>query len=246
MHSFRQFTQYISAGITALDKIISFIFKKGEKVKNWEEERLQMVDTQLVKRGIKDKKVLEVMRKVPRHLFVPEEFRQSAYRDCPLSIGEGQTISQPYMVAFMTQSLCLNGNKTVLEIGTGSGYQTAILAELAGSIYTIERIAVLSSEAQRVLKELGYRNVHFKVGDGTYGWLEKGPFDGIIVTAGAPEISQVLVDQLRDWGILVIPVGPRYSQTLYRVIKKGKNVEKEDLTLCVFVPLIGDHGWKSN
>ncbi|MFH0813796.1 MAG: protein-L-isoaspartate(D-aspartate) O-methyltransferase [Pseudomonadota bacterium] len=213
---------------------------------NWEKERLQMVQNQLIRRGIKDERVLEAMRSVPRHRFVPETLRESAYHDTPLSIGEGQTISQPYMVALMTECLRLNGSEAILEIGTGSGYQTAILAELASTIYTIERIDVLSAGAQLVLGELGYENIHFHIGDGTHGWPEEGPFDGIIVTAGAPDISQVLINQLKVNGIMVIPVGSRYTQTLYQVIKRKDKVEKEDVTLCIFVPLVGDHGWKED
>lgn len=213
---------------------------------NWEKERLQMVQNQLIRRGIKDERVLEAMRSVPRHRFVPETLRESAYHDTPLSIGEGQTISQPYMVALMTECLRLNGSEAILEIGTGSGYQTAILAELASTIYTIERIDVLSAGAQLVLGELGYKNIHFHIGDGTHGWPEEGPFDGIIVTAGAPDISQVLINQLKVNGIMVIPVGSRYTQTLYQVIKRKDKVEKEDVTLCIFVPLVGDHGWKED
>ena len=238
----RQCIQSISFGFSVFYKITS-LFKEREKV-NWEEERLKMVDNQIIKRGIKDERVLEAMRKIPRHLFVPIDQRNNAYEDCPLSIGEGQTISQPYMVACMTEALRLQGNEKVLELGTGSGYQTAILAELAESVYTIERIIVLSERARRALKDLNYQNIHFKVGDGTYGWPEEKPFDRIIVTAGAPDISQVLIDQLKENGILVVPVGSRYSQTLYRVIKRKDKVEKENITLCVFVPLIGDHGWK--
>lgn len=213
---------------------------------DWEEQQDQMVNCQLVSRGIKDERVLEAMRKVPRHLFVPEKLRESVYHDGPLSIGEGQTISQPYMVALMTECLDLKGSEKVLEIGTGSGYQTAILAELAEHVYTIERVPILLEKAQQVLRHLGYTTIKFKGGDGTYGWREESPFDGIIVTAAAPDISQVLVEQLNDGGVLVIPVGSRYSQSLYKVTKKGDKIEKEERTLCVFVPLIGEYGWKEN
>ena len=213
----------------------------------WEEQRDQMVRSQLVSRGIKDERVLEAMRKVPRHLFVPKKLRESAYQDGPLSIGEGQTISQPYMVALMTECLDLKGCEKVLEIGTGSGYQTAILAELAEHLYTIERVPILLEKAQHLLTNLGYTTIKFKGGDGTYGWLEESPFDGIIVTAAAPDISRVLLEQLKDkGGILVIPVGSRYSQSLYKITKKGDKIEKEERTLCVFVPLIGEYGWKEN
>ena len=209
---------------------------------DWEEQQDQMVKRQLVSRGINDERVLEAMRTVPRHLFVPEKLRESAYHDGPLSIGEGQTISQPYMVALMTECLDLKGGEKVLEIGTGSGYQTAILAELAEHVYTIERVPILLEKAQQVLTHLGYTTIKFKGGDGTYGWCEESPFDGIIVTAAAPDISQVLVEQLNDGGVLVIPVGSRYSQSLYKVTKKGDKIEKEERTLCVFVPLIGKYG----
>jgi protein-L-isoaspartate(D-aspartate) O-methyltransferase len=213
---------------------------------DWEVQREQMVKQQLVSRGINDERVLEAMRKVPRHLFVPEQLRESAYHDGPLSIGEGQTISQPYMVALMTECLDLKGGEKVLEIGTGSGYQTAVLSELAEHVYTIERVPILLEKAQQVLTHLGYTNIKFKGGDGTYGWNDESPFDGIIVTAAAPDISQVLVEQLNDGGVLVIPVGSRYTQSLYKVTKKGEKIEKEERTLCVFVPLIGKYGWKEN
>lgn len=211
-----------------------------------EEERHQMVENQLVRRGITDQRIMEAMRTVPRHLFVPGESEHYAYHDSPLPIGEGQTISQPYMVALMSQELELKGDETVLEIGTGSGYQTAVLAELVQTVFTIERIADLRSRAEKVLLGLGYTNIQFKTADGTYGWPEQGPFDGIIVTAGAPEIIQPLVDQLKEGGKLVIPIGPRYSQTLCCLKKLHGHIEKKIATLCVFVPLIGDYGWKEN
>lgn len=211
-----------------------------------EKERLQMVEDQLVKRGIGDNRVLEAMRQVPRHRFVSAAQDGAAYHDGPLSIGEGQTISQPYMVALMTEELGLKGRETVLEIGTGSGYQTAILAELAHAVYTIERIAVLSERAQSVLEQLGYKNVWFKIGDGTSGWPEGGPFDGIVVTAGAPEVPEPLIEQLNEGGKIIVPVGSRHSQTLYRIVKRKGKIEKKLSTLCVFVPLIGDYGWREN
>lgn len=210
----------------------------------WDEQRLNMVNNQLVAKGIKSERVLEAMRRVPRHLFVPHELRHCAYQDGPLSIGEGQTISQPYMVALMTEALGLTGGEKVLEIGTGSGYQTAVLAHLSGTVCTVERIAALSQRAQALLGELGYRNIFFQVGDGTYGWPEMGPYDRIIVTAGAPDISPTLVECLEEGGIMVLPVGSRYSQMLYRVVKRKGSLEKEELTLCIFVPLVGEHGWK--
>lgn len=213
-------------------------------VQDSKKERLAMVEEQLRRRGIHDQRLLAVMANIPRHSFVSSDYHLAAYEDRPLPIGEGQTISQPYMVAVMTQSLELKGDERVLEIGTGSGYQTAILAELAKTIFTIERIQELLLRAQKILQELGYENVFFLTGDGTKGWPEKAPFDGIIVTAGAPEIPQTLTSQLAEGGRLVIPVGPRYTQTLYKVTRKRNQFTEEDLTGCVFVPLVGDFGWK--
>ncbi len=206
--------------------------------------RQRMVESQLVPRGIKDKKVLDAMRKVPRHLFVDEALYSQAYGDFPLSIGEGQTISQPFMVAIMTEALELKGKERVLELGTGSGYQTAILAETCYKVYSIERISALASQARKVLDKLGYGNVVVKIGDGTLGWKEEAPFDAIIVTAGAPDIPQPLVAQLNIGGRLVIPVGSEFVQSLIRVRKTEKGIEKEDMGGCRFVKLIGEHGWK--
>ena len=215
----------------------------NKKERDWDLERSQMVGGQLESRGISDKRVLQAMGKVPRHHFVPLESRESAYMDGPLPIGEGQTISQPYMVALMTQCLELKGKEKVLEIGTGSGYQSAILMELARELYTIERIHSLAEKAKKKLSELDYNLFHIRVDDGTKGWPEEAPFDGIIVTAGAPEIPEILVNQLSEGGRLVIPVGSRISQRLYKCIKKvGKCVKEED-TMCIFVPLIGEYGW---
>ncbi|MGD0625095.1 MAG: protein-L-isoaspartate(D-aspartate) O-methyltransferase [Thermodesulfobacteriota bacterium] len=213
-------------------------------MQDFKKERLAMVEEQLRRRGIHDQRLLAVMANIPRHSFVSSDYQLAAYEDRPLPIGEGQTISQPYMVAVMTQSLELKGDERVLEIGTGSGYQTAILAEMAKTIFTIERIQELLLRAQKILQELGYENIFFLTGDGTKGWPEKAPFDGIIVTAGAPEIPQTLTSQLAEGGRLVIPVGPRYTQTLYKVTRKRNQFTEEDLTGCVFVPLVGDFGWK--
>jgi len=210
---------------------------------NCTDERLNMVDVQLVHRGIKDKRVLDAMRKVPRHLFVSSELVSVAYADQPLSIGESQTISQPYMVALMSECLRLSGGEKILELGTGSGYQTAILAELGSSIYTIERINILSVGAQRTLKHLEYENIKFKTGDGTLGWSENAPYYGIIVTAGAPKVSKVLIDQLSEGGRIVIPVGNSFSQELVVVSKINKKIKIENICGCMFVPLIGKHGW---
>ena len=206
--------------------------------------RNRMVESQLVSRGIKDTRVLETMRKVPRHRFVEEAFVSQAYNDHPLPIGEKQTISQPYMVALMTEALELQGDEKILEIGTGSGYQTAILAELAEKIYSIERIRPLSIKARRILDELGYFNVVLKVADGTVGAKEEAPFDGIIVRAGSPDIPQPLVDQLAMGGRLVVPVGDKYTQSLMRVVRKKEGIIKTDLGGCRFVNLLGRHGWK--
>lgn len=210
-------------------------------------QRLKMVDSQIRSRGITDVRVLKAMEKVPRHLFVDEGLVDQAYNDNPLPIGERQTISQPYMVALMTEALGLQGNEKVLELGTGSGYQTAILAELAERVFSIERIASLANKARKVLETLGYYNVVIRVGDGTYGWREEAPFDGILVSAGSPDIPRPLVEQLAVGGRLVIPTGGRFTQTLYRVTRLSENVEdikKEDLGGCRFVNLIGEHGWK--
>ena len=218
--------------------------KAGER--DYQKERLAMVEEQLRRRGISDPRVLEAMAKVPRHLFVPEDYQNSAYEDRPLPIGEGQTISQPYMVAIMTQSLELKGREKVLEIGTGSGYQAAILAELARAVYTVERISSLTQSAQKVLRNLGYQNIFFRTGDGSKGWPEEALFDGIMVTAGAPDIPQTFKAQLTEGGILVIPTGPRYTQTLFKLTREGEQFIEEDVTGCVFVPLVGDHGWKES
>lgn len=208
------------------------------------EKREKMVKDQLIRRGINDKRVLEAMRKVPRHLFVPQDVINEAYNDYPLPIGHGQTISQPYMVALMTEALELKGDEKTLEIGTGSGYQTAILAELCKEVYTIERIISLLDKAKKVLKKLGYKNIFFKAGDGTLGWPENRPYDAIIVTAGAPKIPQPLLDQLADKGRLVIPVGDRFSQELVKITKIKDDIIRENLGGCRFVDLIGIHGWK--
>lgn len=209
-------------------------------------ERLRnlMVETQLIPRGVKDKRVLAAMRKVPRHLFVDEALIERAYDDHALSIGEGQTISQPYMVAAMTELLELRGDERVLEIGTGSGYQCAILAELSFEVYSIERLEALAIKAKRLLYSLGYKNIEINVANGTYGWREKAPFNGIIVTAGAPEIPKTLVEQLMIGGRLVIPVGDRWSQMLIKVTKTPQGVITQSITGCIFVPLIGEFGWK--
>ena len=203
-----------------------------------------MVKTQLVPRGIKDERMLAAMKKVPRHLFVDEPMQHRAYDDSALPIGEGQTISQPYMVAVMTEFLELKGTEKVLEIGTGSGYQAAVLAELAKEVYTVERITVLAKRAEGRYRELGYDNIHVKVADGTLGWPEASPFDRIIITAGTPKVPEPLLQQLADQGMLIAPVGDRFSQQIIKVRKIGEKVVEEYHTPCVFVPLIGEYGWK--
>lgn len=211
---------------------------------NNEKERNRMVDEQIAGRGVKDERVLAVMRKMPRHEFLPEAIRGMAYSDSALPLGEGQTLSQPYMVALMTESLKLKGSERVLEIGTGSGYQAAVLAELGEKVYTVERIKKLADKARATLDRLGYKSVAIKVYDGTYGWKEMAPFDAIIVTAGSPDIPAPLVEQLKEGGRMSIPVGDRYGQQLVTVIKTAEGIVTERSVPCVFVPLIGNHGWK--
>jgi len=208
--------------------------------------REYMVKSQLIVRGIKDERVLEAMRKVPRHLFVGDSMLHRAYDDTALSIGEGQTISQPYMVAAMTELLGLKGDEKVLEIGTGTGYQTAIIAELSKEVYTIERIAALAGPAEDRFRSLHYENVHIRVSNGTLGWPGESPFDRIIVTAGTPKVPEPLLQQLADQGILVAPVGDRFSQQLIRVKKTRDKVIEEYHTPCVFVPLVGEYGWEKD
>jgi protein-L-isoaspartate(D-aspartate) O-methyltransferase len=210
---------------------------------NFAHARFTMVETQLVRRGILDKRVLTAMGNVPREKFVSQESEKDAYGDYPLSIGEGQTISQPYMVAIMTECLELKGTEKVLELGTGSGYQTAILAELAHSVISIERIPALAEQARLRLNELGYKNIQVISADGTLGYPAEQPYDGIIVTAGAPKIPETLVNQLKPGGKLVIPVGSKFSQTLTIVEKKEIGYNSRGVLGCIFVPLLGQEGW---
>lgn len=201
-----------------------------------------MVQEQLVARGITDKRVLDVMSWLERHKFVPDRMKEYAYEDMPLPIGKGQTISQPYIVALMTQVLELKGNEKVLEVGTGSGYQAAILAELTKEVYTIEIIENLGKEAEERLKELGYTNIKVKIGDGYYGWQEYAPFDAIIVTAAAGAIPQPLIDQLKVGGRIVIPVGDESEQKLLLIQKQpGGKLKENEITGVLFVPLVGEH-----
>ncbi len=206
--------------------------------------RQKMVKTQLIPRGIKDPGVLEAMGKVPRDCFIDEALVVEAYNDHPLPIGQKQTISQPFIVALMTEALELTGEEKILEIGTGSGYQTAILAELSRKVYTVERIRTLMVKARQTLQELEYNNILFKAFDGTLGWKEYGPYDAIIVAAGSPQIPQPLLEQLADGGRLIIPVGNKYGQDLIKVTNKRGSFIKEDLGGCRFVDLVGVHGWK--
>jgi protein-L-isoaspartate(D-aspartate) O-methyltransferase len=210
-------------------------------------QRKKMVDSQIRSRGVLDERVLRAMEKIPRHLFIDEGLIDQAYNDNPLPIGEKQTISQPYIVALMTEALELKSRDKVLELGTGSGYEAAILAELADRVFTIERIASLAQKARKLLESLNYYNVVIRVGDGTYGWREESPFDAIAVSAGSPSIPRMLVEQLAIGGRLVIPVGSRYSQSLIKLTRLSENpddVKREDLGGCRFVNLIGEHGWK--
>jgi len=206
-------------------------------------ERRDMVDRQMRARGVRTARVLDAFRTVPRHRFLPPAAADQAYEDHPVCIACGQTISQPYMVALMTDALELRGGERVLEIGTGSGYQTAILAELAAEVFSVERLAELSRQAQRVLGELGYGNIRFRTGDGTLGWPDHSPFDCILVTAGGPSIPPSLEEQLADGGRLVMPVGGRGGQDLVRVRRRGRELRRESLGGCVFVRLIGREGW---
>jgi protein-L-isoaspartate(D-aspartate) O-methyltransferase len=207
-------------------------------------EAAQMVRVQLESRGILDGRLLEAMRRIPRHLFVPSAVRAEAYADHPLPLGHGQTISQPYIVAVMTESLGLRGCEKVLEIGTGSGYQTAVLAQLAGHVWTVERVADLSRGARAVLEELGYANVTCSVGDGSVGLPGSAPFDAILVSAAAPRVPRALAGQLADGGTLVLPVGEsRFSQTLVVVRRAGASFREERGIGCRFVPLLGADGF---
>ena len=213
---------------------------------NFEKARARMVEEQLLPRSIHDQKTLEAMRKVPRHLFVEDAMKNQAYGDSPLPIGKGQTISQPYIVALMTQALGLKGHERVLEIGTGSGYQAAILSQICEKVYTVERIDTLLVQARKVFDSLHYLNILTKLDDGTNGWPEYGPYDAIVVTAGGPKVPLPLLEQLADPGILIIPVGDRGVQNLQFVTKKDGEITEKTIELVRFVNLVGDHGWKND
>lgn len=210
---------------------------------SFEEQRQWMVEHQLREWGIQDARVLKVMGEVPRELFVPESERDAAYFDGALPIGEGQTISQPFVVAHMTELLQLDGNEKVLEVGTGSGYQAAVLSHLVREVHTVERVATLAKRAEATLASLGLRNVFVHIGDGSKGWPDEAPFDAIIVTCGSPGVPPPLVEQLANGGRMVIPVGPRGLQDLVLVHKVGSAVREERRAPVAFVPLIGEHGW---
>jgi protein-L-isoaspartate(D-aspartate) O-methyltransferase len=215
-----------------------------KEAKKYTHQRAEMVRKQIEARGIADAKVIEAFQNVPRHLFVNEALMDQAYGDFPLPIGEKQTISQPYIVAEMTQALELSEESRVLEIGTGSGYQAAILAEIVSRVYTIERIHSLFMKARGLFDQLQYHNILTKYSDGSSGWKNESPFDAIIVTAGAPDIPDLLVEQLAIGGRMVIPVGNQYSQELIKLIKDEKGAHKTNLGGCRFVKLVGSYGWK--
>lgn len=202
--------------------------------------RQKMVETQIVSRGIEDPRLLEILRRLPRHLYVPEDRRDEAYQDEPLAIGEGQTISQPYIVAYMTEVLKLGGGERVLEVGTGSGYQTAVLAEMAAEVFSVELIEKLSHRARETLTGLGYENIRFRVGDGSRGWPECAPYDGIIVTAAAEQVPSALPSQLKDGGRLILPVGTG-AQVLVLIVRRGEGFLRSELLPVRFVPLVSVH-----
>jgi len=209
-------------------------------------QRARMVEEQLRARGLQSESVLEAMGMIPRELFLPPTQRHQAYKDRALPLSQGQTISQPFMVAVMTEALDLDPSFRVLEIGTGSGYQTAILAHLVAEVFSMERIPELASQAEDALDALGCENVRIRVADGTLGWPDEAPFDGILVTAGAPHIPESLKDQLiEDGGRLVVPVGDRLVQELVRGTRRGDSFESENLLACRFVPLFGEEGWET-
>ena len=202
-----------------------------------------MVREQIIARGIKDPHVIDAMQQVPRDLFVPEALAGQAYGDFALPLGEGQTISQPYMVAYMSESLELTGNEHVLEVGTGTGYQTAVLSRLTARVYSLERIRSLLEKARKILEQIQCRNVITQLSDGSYGWKDEAPFDAIIVTAGSPSLPEPLIEQLKVGGTMIIPVGSRNVQRLIRVRRSARGLLEENLMECSFVALVGDHGW---
>ena len=212
--------------------------------RKYDRKREEMVRSQIEARGIKDPRVLSAFRKVPRHLFVSEALREQAYGDYPLPIGEQQTISQPYIVAEMTQALELSQDDRVLEVGTGSGYQAAILAQIVYRVYTVERRRTLYMQTRNLFDKLNFHNIVTRYADGTKGWQEESPFDAIVVTAGAPEMPEVLINQLAEGGRLVIPVGNQHTQELIKIYRDKGSIQQTNLGGCRFVKLVGEHGWK--
>ena len=209
----------------------------------FERARKQMVKSQIVRRGLRNERLLAAFESVPRHMFVPEEYRYAAYDDSPLPIGFSQTISQPYIVALMTNLLKLKGDERVLEIGTGSGYQAAILGMMAEEVHTVEYLPELATNADKLLKELGLDNVHVHVGDGSLGWPETAPYKGILVAAAAPQVPKTLLDQLEEGGRLILPVGGRGMQNLEVWEREGNSFKSKVETAVAFVPLRGEEGW---
>jgi len=218
------------------EKLITF--RKNEEQDLRREDCLMMVETQIKRRGVKDENVLRAMRKVPRHLFVPEDQRDQAYNDYPLKIGHGQTISQPYIVALMTELLQIGPEDRILEIGTGSGYQAAILAELAAEVYTVEIVQPLAQSAEKLLDELGYDNIKVRAGDGFFGWPEAAPFDGVMLTAAPVRVPQPLLEQLKDGGRLVVPEG-KFYQDLVVYEKVDGQIKRREVIPVRFVPMTG-------
>ncbi len=206
----------------------------------FDKKRKEMVQHQIIARGVTDTLVIKAMMKVKRHLFVPSEIKKYSYSDEPLPIGYEQTISQPYIVAYMTESLKLKGSERVLEIGTGSGYQAAVLAEIVKEVYTIEIVKPLAENAEKILSRLGYSNVHVRCGDGYKGWPEEAPFDAIIITAAPPKIPELLVDQLKPGGRMVVPIGTWYQELVLLIKNKDGSVEKKRLLPVRFVPMVGE------
>lgn len=244
-----EYRNFISKGLFAMGNVMLFVFlcfilisTHANALDQNEEQRLKMVREQIIKRGVTDPLVINAMKNVERHLFVPDEYIRMAYADRPLPIGHGQTISQPYIVAFMTEILDLKPGDRVLEIGTGSGYQAAVLAEICDRVYTIEVIAPLGKHAESVLKKMGYDNIIFKIGDGYKGWKENAPFSAIIVTCSPTHIPEPLQDQLAEGGRMIIPVGERFVQQLVYLVKKDGELHQTAVLPVTFVPMVDEKG----